>query len=377
MPPDSPLPKAPLPTTPAPITAAESSPRPVLVALRRGVWLVRWGILLTGVALLFGPTLGSLVEASRQQGIEPGPLLEGLNDRWPIWRAVVVIAPELMIVVGAILLSTAPVPSKAAPMAHDILQSCALIAALFAAVCVLGHSLRPAAEAPLGEEWATICFLFVAGKSFAAWGHRIADWFVAIGGDDDRTPNVLRISPSWQRLAGWLSAIARVLSMFTALIWIFIGFFVLGVVALQAIGDDHPFMLAVLLVAGALFAVTFAVGGLVFPLAMFCLFFESGWLQRKLEAAMKEPVIPPLATLPIERVSGTSLFRGLLAIGFLALGLWADRLHFPANPLPADPPSAHPPAPPSAAAEPLSESPTAPTVPPVPVEPVAEPEPAP
>ena len=377
MPPDSPLPKALVPTAPAPVTAAESSPRPVLVALRRGVWLVRWGILLTGVALLFGPTLGSLVEASRQQGIEPGPLLEGLNDRWPIWRAVVVIVPELMIVVGAILLSTAPVPSKAAPMAHDILHSCALIAALFAAVCFLGHSLRPAAEAPLGEEWATICFLFVAGKSFAAWGHRIADWFVAIGGDDDRTPNVLRISPSWQRLAGWLSAIARVLSVFTALIWIFIGFFVLGGIALQAIGDDHPFMLPVLMVAGAVFAVTIAVGCLVFPLAMFCLFFESGWLQRKLEAAMKEPVILPLATLPIERVSGTSLFRGLLAIGFLALGLWADRLHFPAAPLPADPPSANPPAPPSAAAEPLSESPTAPTVPPVPVEPVAEPEPAP
>ena len=117
MPPDSPLPKALVPTAPAPVTAAESSSRPVLVSQQRGVWLVRWGILLTGVALSFGPVLEALLDTSRQQGIEPGPLLEGLNDRWPIWRAVVVIVPELMIVVVAILLTTAAeaAESPAAP----------------------------------------------------------------------------------------------------------------------------------------------------------------------------------------------------------------------------------------------------------------------
>lgn len=353
MPQDNSPPDAPLATQPSPPPLPAAPPRPVLQSLRRGVWLVRFGLLLTGAALVFGTLLGVFIEAAGKQGLEPSPLLEQVQQRWEIWRAVVVIVPEMMIVVGAILLSTAPEASKAAPMAHGILHSCASFAAIFAAV----RFLWPAAEAPLGDEWVTTAFLYVAGASFAAFGRRIAEWFVAIGGDDDRSLGSLRTRPTWQRLAGWMRLIARVLSMFMALIWSFLGFILLGAIASQLIGEGHPLMPVALMVAGVLFGLFSIVGGLVFPLAIFCLIFESGWLQKKLATAVKEPVLRPLAELPAERVRGASLFQGLLAIGFLALGLWADRIHLPT--LPADQPAAALPVAPATATTPPAEAPAA------------------
>ena len=141
--------------------------QPPLALTRRGVWLIHWGIdLSAGLILLGGFGLPLLVQQT--------PIAAQLVQWWFTAKTPILLFLQLMIVMGVVLLTAGPQPSRAG--GEELLTVIAIGAGLFGAIRLATYLLDGPYALVQMTEWLPILY----GLFYAAWAHRFCRWLASI-----------------------------------------------------------------------------------------------------------------------------------------------------------------------------------------------------